>query len=58
MLSRFRQFLADEGGNFAIMTGLLIPLVLTAAGVGLDYGMALTSAQKLNAAAQARCWRD
>lgn len=52
MLKTVRAFLGHEGGNFAIMTGLLVPLVLTAAGVGIDYGIALSSAQKLNAAAQ------
>lgn len=52
MLKLVRRFLADERGNFAIMTGLLMPVVLLAAGVGIDYGIALSSAQKLNSAAQ------
>lgn len=52
MLKALGRLWTDERGNFAIMAGLLIPLILTAAGVGIDYGIALSSAQKLNSAAQ------
>ncbi len=51
MLKTFRRFLGDRSGNFAIMTGLLLPLVLVAGGAAVDFGIALSSSQRLGAAA-------
>lgn len=51
MLKLLGQFWRDREGNFAILTGLLIPLLLMAGGVALDFGLALSSSQRLTAAA-------
>ncbi|WP_332687707.1 TadE/TadG family type IV pilus assembly protein [Devosia sp.] len=51
MLGLLRQFGRDTSGNFAIMTGLLLPLMLVATGAAVDFGIALTSSQRLSAAA-------
>lgn len=51
MLKLVRQFWRDRSGNFAILTGLLTPLLLMAGGVALDFGLALSSSQRLTAAA-------
>lgn len=51
MLALLRRFLRNTSGNFAIMTGLLLPVVLVAAGAAIDFGMALTARERLTAAA-------
>ncbi|MGP1665068.1 MAG: pilus assembly protein TadG-related protein, partial [Rhodanobacter sp.] len=51
MLKVLSRFLGDGSGNFAIMTALLMPVVLVAAGAAVDFGLALSSSQRLTAAA-------
>lgn len=51
MLALLRRFGRDTAGNFAIMAGLLVPLMLVATGAAVDFGIALTASQRLNAAA-------
>jgi Flp pilus assembly protein TadG len=51
MLDLVRRFVRNTSGNFAILTGLLLPVVLIGAGAAIDYGLALTARERLNAAA-------
>ncbi|WP_404403130.1 vWA domain-containing protein [Pelagibacterium halotolerans] len=51
MLNAIKRFKGDATGNFAVMTALLAPLVLLAAGAAIDYALALSASQRLTAAA-------
>lgn len=51
--NRIRCLLADEGGNFAIMAALLVPVLFTAASVALNLANAVNESSKMQAALDA-----
>jgi Flp pilus assembly protein TadG len=51
MLKLLRRFVTDRSGSFAVLTAFLLPVALVATGIAVDYGLALSSSQRLTAAA-------
>lgn len=48
-----KRFVTDENGNFAILSAIVLPALIFVAGLGVDYGLAVDSHQRLKAAADA-----
>ncbi|WP_196260767.1 pilus assembly protein [Pelagibacterium limicola] len=51
MLNALKRLAGDTCANYAIITALLAPVLMMASGVAIDYALALTSSQRLTAAA-------
>ncbi|SIQ87578.1 von Willebrand factor type A domain-containing protein [Rhizobium sp. RU33A] len=48
-----KRLLSDRSGNFAILSAIVMPALIFVAGLGVDYGLAVDSHQRLKAAADA-----
>ncbi len=53
LLRRLKQFLANRGGNVAVLAALMMPPVILAMGAGLDYIQAAGREERLNGIADA-----
>jgi Flp pilus assembly protein TadG len=49
----FTHFLANRQGNFAILSAIILPVLMFGTGAAVDYGLAVQTQQRLQAAAEA-----